>query len=67
MTTQDITFRTRKRVRPEDLHADGTLIDGTLIDGTLFGGSLLRRSGDEGAAPAAGGHGHRRAARGTGR
>ena len=39
MTTQDITFRTRKWVKPEDLNANGT----------LFGGSLLRWIDDEAA------------------
>jgi acyl-CoA thioesterase YciA len=39
MTTQDITFRTRKWVKPEDLNANGT----------LFGGSLLRWIDEEAA------------------
>lgn len=39
MTTQDITFRTRKWVEPEDLNANGT----------LFGGSLLRWTDEEAA------------------
>jgi acyl-CoA hydrolase len=39
MTTQDITFRTRKWVEPEDLNANGT----------LFGGSLLRWIDEEAA------------------
>lgn len=55
MTTQDITFRTRQRVVPQD-HAAG----GTLFEGAPFGGSPLRRPGDEGTTPATGGHGSRR-------
>src|SRR5919205_714096 len=39
METKDITFRTRKWVRPEDLNANGT----------LFGGSLLRWIDEEAA------------------
>lgn len=39
MTTQDISFRTRKWVKPEDLNANGT----------LFGGSLLRWIDEEAA------------------
>ena len=39
MDTADITFRTRKWVRPEDLNANGT----------LFGGSLLRWIDEEAA------------------
>lgn len=39
MNTADITFRTRKWVRPEDLNANGT----------LFGGSLLRWIDEEAA------------------
>ncbi|NKX55667.1 acyl-CoA thioesterase [Arthrobacter mobilis] len=39
MTTGDITFHTRKWVRPEDLNANGT----------LFGGSLLRWIDEEAA------------------
>lgn len=39
MNTGDITFRTRKWVRPEDLNANGT----------LFGGSLLRWIDEEAA------------------
>ncbi|GAB2603127.1 hypothetical protein GCM10009696_05810 [Kocuria himachalensis] len=39
MTTQDISFRTRPWVEPEDLNANGT----------LFGGSLLRRIDEEAA------------------
>ena len=39
MTTQDISFRTRKWVKPEDLNANGT----------LFGGSLLKWIDEEAA------------------
>jgi len=39
METKDITFRTRKWVRPEDLNANGT----------LFGGSLLKWIDEEAA------------------
>src|SRR6476620_11587853 len=39
METADITFRTRKWVRPEDLNANGT----------LFGGSLLKWIDEEAA------------------
>ncbi|MDQ1594096.1 MAG: acyl-CoA thioesterase YciA, partial [Arthrobacter pascens] len=39
MATADITFRTRKWVRPEDLNANGT----------LFGGSLLKWIDEEAA------------------
>ena len=51
MTTQDITFRTRKWVKPEDLNANGT----------LFGGSLLRWIDEEAAIYAIVQLGNRRA------
>lgn len=57
MTTQDISFRTRTWVRPEDLDANGT----------LFGGSLLRWIDEEAALHAVVPLGDRPAARATGR
>jgi acyl-CoA thioesterase YciA len=51
MTTQDISFRTRKWVKPEDLNANGT----------LFGGSLLRWIDEEAAIYAIVQLGNRRA------
>ncbi|MFF0990456.1 hypothetical protein [Kocuria nitroreducens] len=56
MTTQDISFRTRKSVEPEDLHTSGT----------LFGGSPLRRSDEEAAIHAIVRPGTERAVRGKG-
>lgn len=57
MTTQDISFRTRTWVKPEDLNANGT----------LFGGSLLRWVDEEAAICAGVQLGNRPAARATGR
>ena len=57
MTTQNISFRTRPWVEPEDLNANGT----------LFGGSLLRRIDEEAAIYAIVQLGNRPAAHGTGR
>ena len=57
MTTQDISFRTRPWVEPEDLNANGT----------LFGGSLLHRIDEEAAICAIVQLGNRPAAHGTGR
>lgn len=36
MTTQDITFRTRKWVEPEDLNANGTLFGAGLLPTTAL-------------------------------